>query len=567
MEDVVSVKFRAVENHCDDNGSSRGYAFFAVFDGHGGADAAHFAEGHLLDEISRQDGFLSDDDSKVMQAIKNGFVSTHQMMSKAVDTWPRTVTGLPSTAGTTASIAILRNNKLYVAHVGDSAIVIGEQKSKQHDDRFAAHCVTEDHKPESCKERARIEHCGGEVLVKAGVSRVVWKRPRLVKGLRRRSIVTDNIPFLAVARSLGDLWSYNSERDVYIVSPEPDVSVIELDSEKHRCLILASDGIWNMLSADDAVDYVWRWNRRQQLCRLKSSETLFGSGITQQPAAGLVRLALDRWLVRGIRADNISAIVVLFHDSDSDIHPSFAGLDSKTKYIARNYRSSTSRTIGPAYRQAKASQSRFSRPTLVRAALRKLWRIRAHISSRVTTHGVQSAVLPLGTSDHLQAPPPIRCERSTADLNIEVVSTGVVRPPSFVEEKGAKRRRSYAVACNVDDDDDDDDDLMSQRSSKRFCCDDMSVDTSCCEKLSDFLQLSPSENKLVGGADDDDGQLHETCDKNLAFVVEPSTVHEIIKGGSVRSCSNHSSIKADWSKSHPTCLTRTRLQVQRVCDG
>jgi len=45
------------------------------------------------------------------------------------------------------------------------------------------------------------------VTVKAGISRVVWKRPREILGFRRRSSsraeITESIPFLAIARSLG----------------------------------------------------------------------------------------------------------------------------------------------------------------------------------------------------------------------------------------------------------------------------------------------------------------------------------------------------------------------------
>jgi protein phosphatase 1D len=37
------------------------------------------------------------------------------------------------------------------------------------------------------------------------------------------------VPFLAVARSLGDLWSYNYKTEEFVVSPEPDVSVIDID--------------------------------------------------------------------------------------------------------------------------------------------------------------------------------------------------------------------------------------------------------------------------------------------------------------------------------------------------
>lgn len=81
LEDVVSVKMTYGVNS-----SRRGFAFFAVFDGHGGADAAQFADRHLLDQITQRAEFWSEDDSDVVQAIKHGFLATHQMMTKAVGT-------------------------------------------------------------------------------------------------------------------------------------------------------------------------------------------------------------------------------------------------------------------------------------------------------------------------------------------------------------------------------------------------------------------------------------------------------------------------------------------------
>lgn len=42
-----------------------------------------------------------------------------------------------------------------------------------------------------------------------------------------------------------------------MVSPEPDVSVHELDASFNKCLIIGSDGLWNMLSADEAVNLVF----------------------------------------------------------------------------------------------------------------------------------------------------------------------------------------------------------------------------------------------------------------------------------------------------------------------
>jgi protein phosphatase 1D len=117
--------------------------------------------------------------------------------------WSRTASGFPSTAGTTASVAFIRKGKIYLGHVGDSQIVLGFAK--------AGVCgwdgvpLTRDHKPESAEESRRIARSGGKVLVKQGVPRVVWNRPRPGhKGPVRRSTPIDEIPFLAVARSLGE---------------------------------------------------------------------------------------------------------------------------------------------------------------------------------------------------------------------------------------------------------------------------------------------------------------------------------------------------------------------------
>jgi len=56
---------------------------------------------------------------------------------------------------------------------------------------------------------------------------------------------------------LGDLWSYNAEKDTYIVSPKPDITVVNI-SEKHSFVILATDGLWQVVEPVMAVDTVTR---------------------------------------------------------------------------------------------------------------------------------------------------------------------------------------------------------------------------------------------------------------------------------------------------------------------
>jgi len=59
-----------------------------------------------------------------------------------LDSWPQTATGLRSTAGTTASVVIIRDSKMYVGHVGDSAVVVGKQSQKHIGGKLIAHCLT-----------------------------------------------------------------------------------------------------------------------------------------------------------------------------------------------------------------------------------------------------------------------------------------------------------------------------------------------------------------------------------------------------------------------------------------
>lgn len=307
MEDYFVLNYEPSENE-----HNLEFAFFGIFDGHGGKEAARFAKDRLMNFIVSDKRFWSDEDDDVCQAITSGFLQTHHAMWQDQVNWPKTSSGLPSTSGTTASIAFIRRGKIYIGHVGDSSIVLGY--SKEGSAEWSGKALTKDHKPEDAYEVARIESSGGKVVSKSGVPRVVWNRPRLGhKGPVRRSTPIDEIPFLAVARSLGDLWSYNSDKDQFIVSPHPDVHVIDIDVESHRCLIFGTDGLWNMLTPQDGVLIV-------QAAEQHNEKNVYFSGqpatarnqMWVNPSKSLVDRALRRWSTFGARADNTSAVTLLF---------------------------------------------------------------------------------------------------------------------------------------------------------------------------------------------------------------------------------------------------------------
>ncbi|XP_055641670.1 uncharacterized protein LOC129778653 [Toxorhynchites rutilus septentrionalis] len=306
QEDFFSVAYQETEH----DGSLQ-FAFFGIYDGHGGAEASLYAKEHLMDTIVSQKLFWSENDDDVLRAIREGYIQTHYSMWREQEKWPKTSSGLPSTAGTTASIAFIRRGKIYVGHVGDSAIVLGYQKEKkpiceEDSSKWGATLLTVDHKPETYAEKMRIMSCGGKVITKSGVPRVVWNRPRIGhKGPVRRSTPIDEIPFLAVARSLGDLWSYNSVMNEFVVSPDPDVSVIEIDPKKYRCLIFGTDGLWNVMSPKNAVEIVQATEMENVRIALE------GGRDWKNPSKLLVDEALQRWSKSNMKADNTSVVIIM----------------------------------------------------------------------------------------------------------------------------------------------------------------------------------------------------------------------------------------------------------------
>ncbi|CAI4232335.1 unnamed protein product [Auanema sp. JU1783] len=302
MEDRVQIEtFR-------NNDGAVLFTFLGVYDGHGGCEASEFVRKNLMNSIVNQEVFFSDDDDDILEAIRLGFLETHEQMWKVVDTWPRTASGYSSTAGTTASVAIIRGGKLYTGHVGDSAIVLGKKDSKTM--TVVPERLTIDHKPESEDEQTRIQIAGGQVMMKSGVNRVVWTRPlRGHTGPVRRSTPTENIPFLAVARSLGDLWSYCESTKQFIVSPDPDLNVRTL-TDDDCFVVLASDGLTNVISAQDVTYIV---DEDEELTKKsfagRRTDYIERDKHTNN-ARSLLFAALKNW--RTFRADNISAIVAVF---------------------------------------------------------------------------------------------------------------------------------------------------------------------------------------------------------------------------------------------------------------
>ena len=216
------------------------------------------------------------------------------------DGWEKTSKGDPSNSGTTVSCILVQHSCIYVANVGDSTVVFGNcnpKFGKMEEKEINAKVVTNSHKPDNMKEKSRIESLGGKIMTdQKGVNRVVWQRMHRCNETGVSHI--ELIPYLNVCRSLGDLWSSTEDYHNYLISPVPDVSIFSLDHNKHNFIVLASDGMWDMLSPQETVDMINDLRKETNL---------------EDIPAVLINAALERWSKKNSPADNISVIIGFFN--------------------------------------------------------------------------------------------------------------------------------------------------------------------------------------------------------------------------------------------------------------
>lgn len=130
-------------------------------------------------------------------------------------------------SGCTACVALIKENELYVANVGDSRCVVSRDGK--------AIEMSLDHKPEDDPEAARIIKAGGRVTADGRVN----------GGLNLSRAIGDH----------GYKQSKNLTPEEQMISPLPDVRSMTLEP-KDSFMIVACDGIWNSLSSQEACDFV-----------------------------------------------------------------------------------------------------------------------------------------------------------------------------------------------------------------------------------------------------------------------------------------------------------------------
>ncbi|KVI11942.1 probable protein phosphatase 2C 24 [Cynara cardunculus var. scolymus] len=219
MEDAVAIHPSFIGND-DDQTSNLHY--FGVYDGHGCSHVARRCEDRLHLLVKEEVISKKTESIEWMNTMERSF----SQMDQEVTAWNqqakigdcRCELHSPESygVGSTAVVAVVTPDNIIVANCGDSRAVLCRNGK--------AVPLSSDHKPDRPDELKRIEAAGGRV--------VYWEGAR-VCGV------------LAMSRAIGDnyLKPY--------VSCEPEVTITKRTGED-ECLILASDGLWDVVSNETA---------------------------------------------------------------------------------------------------------------------------------------------------------------------------------------------------------------------------------------------------------------------------------------------------------------------------
>ncbi|XP_030935757.1 probable protein phosphatase 2C 2 [Quercus lobata] len=196
-------------------------AFFAVIDGHGGQAATDFVAENLGRNITKALECVGGEEGRLEQAIRSGYMVTDKdFLCQGVS------------SGACTSSVLLKDGELHVANVGDCRVVLSR--------KGVAKALTNDHRLTREDERLRIENTGGFVHCQNGI----WR----AQGL------------LAVSRAIGDMHLKE-----WIIS-EPEIKKLRLTSDC-QFLIMASDGLWDKVNDQEAVDVVLREKNLLMSCK------------------------------------------------------------------------------------------------------------------------------------------------------------------------------------------------------------------------------------------------------------------------------------------------------------
>lgn len=273
--------------------------FVGVYDGHGGTEASKFINHNVFSNFKK---IVSEQQDVSEITIKKAFASTEEgFLSLVKKQW----LSKPHMAsvGSCCLVGVICNGLLYIANAGDSRVVLG--RAERGTREVTALQLSTEHNAniETVRNELRCLHPNDSQIVVQ--KHKVWR----VKGI------------IQVSRSIGDAYLKKSEfnREPLqpkfrlpepfhkpILNPEPEILVRKLQPGD-RFLIFASDGLWEHLSNQEAVDIV------QNFPRKGIAKMLVKAALREAAKKREMRYTDLKRIERGVRRhfhDDISVIVV-----------------------------------------------------------------------------------------------------------------------------------------------------------------------------------------------------------------------------------------------------------------
>mmetsp|Transcript_25846 Transcript_25846/g.54386 ORF Transcript_25846/g.54386 Transcript_25846/m.54386 type:complete len:417 (+) Transcript_25846:973-2223(+) len=215
----------------------------------------------------------------------------------------------PMYSGTTACVVLMRQNKLFISNVGDSRAVLARRANSSPESNGETTVqinnnkqnlitipLSIDQNPDSPGEKERILSSGGFVSPppEPGLSARVWLD------------ASHTQIGLAMARSIGD----HAVKGVGVIA-EPVVRTYTLE-EEDEFIIIASDGVWEFISSEEAVQIVGRHMIIGNNENSDHGQSDMGASVACQ---ALIRAASNKWHeYEGDYRDDITAIVIRLGD-------------------------------------------------------------------------------------------------------------------------------------------------------------------------------------------------------------------------------------------------------------
>ncbi|KAJ3676385.1 hypothetical protein LUZ60_003797 [Juncus effusus] len=279
--------------------------FVGVYDGHGGAEASQFVLDHLFHHLKR---FATDQDATTPQAIQKAYRATEEgFVSLVRQKWRKSKHSKLANTGSCCLVGVVTHGTLFVANAGDSRAVLG--RGERGSAVVEAVDLSRDHNAsaQSIRDELRARFPDDPRIVVC--IRDVWR----VKGI------------IQVTRSIGDVYLKSMEFQKPPLDPkyristpfaspillaEPEVREHKLQP-KDKFVIFASDGLWEHLSGQQAVEIV------NSSPRTGAARTLIKEAIEIAAQKKFTRYRDVRNVPKGGKRhfhDDISVVVVFFDD-------------------------------------------------------------------------------------------------------------------------------------------------------------------------------------------------------------------------------------------------------------